>query len=135
VREPFPSLRQTYPLVQQEKSRRNAMLHLVIHERLTMIGDSNQKNFRGFTHLSEPRLQTKNNWSVIIMDEPNILETYFKRMRWEKIGFPRSQALVLEIAKSPVFYIQSNTSTLSKEKDQILRPFLVLLPNLFFFLI
>jgi len=67
------------------------------------------------------------------MDEPNIPETYFKRMRWEKIGFPRSQALVLEIAKSTVFYIQSNTSTLSKEKDQTLRPYLVLLPNLFFF--
>uniref|UniRef100_A0A2K1WPZ3 Uncharacterized protein n=1 Tax=Populus trichocarpa TaxID=3694 RepID=A0A2K1WPZ3_POPTR len=31
----FPSLRQTYSHVQQEKSRRNALLHLVTHERKT----------------------------------------------------------------------------------------------------
>jgi hypothetical protein len=61
-REHFPSLRQTYSHVQQEKSRRNALLHLVTHERLVMIGNFNKKkkNFsEGFTRLSEPMLADK----------------------------------------------------------------------------
>ena len=53
-------------------------------------------------------------------------------MRWEKIGFPRSQALISKIVESPVLDYQSNTLTLSKEEDQTLRPYLVLLLNLVF---
>ena len=59
----FPSLRQTYSHVQQEKSRKNALLHLVTHERLVMIDNFNKKkNFsEGFTLLVNQCQQTKNN--------------------------------------------------------------------------
>jgi hypothetical protein len=56
----FPSLRQTYSHVQQEKNRRNALLHHVTHERLAMIDNSNKNKIsEGFTRLSEPMLADK----------------------------------------------------------------------------
>lgn len=104
-REPFPSLRQTYSHVQQEESRRNAML---THSRSTMIPDSNQNNFiRGFTSLSEPRLADKAKMKCDYCGRTkHTRETCWqlhgcplKEQGGKRMGFPRTQTLVLEITE------------------------------------
>ena len=55
-----------------------------------MIDNSNKNKIsEGFTRLSEPML-TKNNWSVIIIDEPNILErqasSYMDILQEDEVG-------------------------------------------------
>jgi hypothetical protein len=51
------------------------------------------------------------------MDEPNIPETYFKRMRWEKIGFPRSQALADSQEYSFLYSIKHLNSVQGKRSN------------------
>ncbi|KAJ7978776.1 Retrovirus-related Pol polyprotein from transposon TNT 1-94 [Quillaja saponaria] len=46
-RDPFPNLRQTYAYVQQEESRRIAMLHVGTHERSAMVATPISKESKG----------------------------------------------------------------------------------------